>query len=316
MTNRVHNSDNLIYSVGTQVVTRKAVQSSNGRTAHPAGAVGVVIKSPMDREHPYRIKFADGFEVALPHHQLVMLAEYKQGDINNSGEALASAGLFDRVIFRCVIGSRAYGLETEDSDTDRRGIYLPPATLHWSLYGVPDQLENDITQEVYWELQKFVILALKSNPNVLECLYSPIIETCTPLAQRLLDLKNSFLSKLVFQTYSGYVASQFKKMQTDIKNQGTVKWKHVMHLIRLLISGTHVLREGLVSVEVGDNRDRLLAIKRGEVEWEEVEQWRLSLHKDFNDQFERTTLPDRPDYAAANEFLIDARKLAMESTLP
>ena len=59
-----------------------------------------------------------------------------------------------------------------------------------------------------------------------------------------------FLSKLVFQTYSGYVASQFKKMQADIRNQGRVKWKHVMHLIRLLLSGIHVLREGFVAVAV------------------------------------------------------------------
>jgi predicted nucleotidyltransferase len=316
MSNRVHNSENLIYAIGTQVVTRKPVQGSNGRTAHPAGAVGVIVKAPMDREHSYRVKFADSFEVPLNHHQLVMLAEYKEGDINNSGDVLAKEGLFDRVIFRCVIGSRAYGLETEDSDTDRRGIYLPPADLHWSLYGVPDQLENDITQEVYWELQKFVVLALKANPNVLECLYSPLVETCTPLAQRLLDMKEAFLSKLVFQTYSGYVASQFKKMQTDIKNQGKVKWKHVMHLIRLLLSGTHVLREGLVAVQVGEYREQLLSIKRGEMEWDEVEQWRLALHKEFNDSFEHTTLPERPDYAKANEFLLDARRLAMGDNLP
>jgi len=151
---------------------------------------------------------------------------------------------------------------------------------------------------------------------VLECLYSPLVETCTPLAQRLLDMKEAFLSKLVFQTYSGYVASQFKKMQTDIKNQGKVKWKHVMHLIRLLLSGTHVLREGLVAVQVGEYREQLLSIKRGEMEWDEVEQWRLSLHKEFNDSFEHTTLPERPDYAKANEFLLDARRLAMGDNLP
>ena len=314
--NRVHNSDNLIYCVGTQVVIRKPVQGSNGRVAHPAGAVGIVQKAPMDREHSYRIRFADGFETTMHHHQLVILSQYKEGSIGDPSEALASEGLFDRVIFRCVIGSRAYGLETEDSDTDRRGIYLPPADLQWSLYGVPEQLENDATQEVYWELQKFIILALKSNPNVLECLYSPIIETCTPLAQRMLDMRESFLSKLVFQTYSGYVASQFKKMQTDIKNQGTVKWKHVMHLLRLLLSGVHVLREGLVAVEVGDHRERLLEIKRGEVPFEDCELWRLELHQKFNDAFEGTSLPDRPDYKAANEFLIDARRQALEDTLP
>jgi len=33
-----------------------------------------------------------------------------------------------------------------------------------------------------------------------------------------LGIREAFLSKLVFQTYSGYVTSQFKKMQTDIRN--------------------------------------------------------------------------------------------------
>jgi hypothetical protein len=41
MKNRVHNSPNLIYSVGTQVVALKQVQGSNGQAVHPAGAVGV-----------------------------------------------------------------------------------------------------------------------------------------------------------------------------------------------------------------------------------------------------------------------------------
>ncbi len=316
MTERVHRSENLIYSVGTQVVSQKSVQASNGRIAHPSGAVGVVVKSPLDRQHTYRVRFSDGFEAALHHDQLVLLAEYKEGHINDSNQVLAKHGLFDRVIFRCVIGSRAYGLDDEDSDIDRRGIYLPPADLHWSLYGVPEQLENDATQEVYWELQKFVVLALKANPNVLECLYSPIVETATPLAQEMLDLKHIFLSRLVFQTYSGYVASQFKKMQTDIRNQGQVKWKHVMHLIRLLLSGINVLQEGFVTVAVGEHRDRLLEIKSGATKWDEVEAWRLELHQEFNRAFEQTKLPERPDYERANEFLVKARRLALQEVLP
>lgn len=316
MSDRVHNSPKLIYSVGTQVVSLKPVQGSNNRIAHPSGAVGVVVKSPMDRQHSYRVRFSDSFEAALHHDQLVLLAEYKEGDINDADQVLAKHGLFDRVIFRCVIGSRAYGLDDENSDVDRRGIYLPPADLHWSLYGVPEQLENDATQEVYWELQKFVVLALKANPNVLECLYSPIVETATPLAQEMLDTKEVFLSKLVFQTYSGYVASQFKKMQTDMRNQGQVKWKHVMHLIRLLLSGIHVLREGFVAVATGEHRDRLLAIKSGETKWDEVEAWRLELQQEFNSAFEKTKLPERPDYERSNDFLIKARRLAMEDTLP
>lgn len=52
---------------------------------------------------------------------------------------------------------------------DRRGFYLPPAELEWSLHGIPEQLETD-EEEVYWKIEKFIRLALKANPNVLECL--------------------------------------------------------------------------------------------------------------------------------------------------
>jgi uncharacterized protein len=196
---RVHNSPNLIYSVGTQVVALKPVPGSNGRTLHPTGAVGIVVRSPVDRTHPYRIRFVDGFEAPLHHDQLMLLAEYKQGTINDSNKFLATHRLFDRVIYRCVIGSRAYGLDSDESDTDRRGIYLPPADLQWSLYGVPEQLENEDTQEAYWELQKFLIMALKGNPNILECLYTPIVEHVTPLAHELLASGNPFCPNSSFK---------------------------------------------------------------------------------------------------------------------
>lgn len=312
----VSNESNLIYSVGTQVVAQKDVMAANDRIAHPAGAVGVIVRSPVDRTHAYRVKFSDGFEAPIHHDQLVRLAEFKTGQIRDNDAPLASAGLYERVIYRCVIGSRAYGLEDEASDTDRRGIYLPTADLHWSLFGVPEQLENDETQEVYWELQKFIVLALKANPNVLECLYSPIVENVTPLGEELLAMREAFLSKLVFQTFSGYVASQFKKMQTDIRNQGRVKWKHVMHLIRLLLSGTQVLREGVMIVDVGEHRETLLTIKRGEMSFDEADRWRKRLQSEFESAFKTTTLPDRPDYERANAFLIRARRSAMESGLP
>ena len=283
--------------------------AQNERIAHPAGAVGVVVQAPIDRTHAYRVKFADGFEAAIHHDQLTRLADYKRQQIGTCDSPI-DATLQERIIYRCVIGSRAYGLDGEDSDTDRRGVYLPTAEMYWSLYGVPEQLENDATQEVYWELQKFLLLALKANPNVLECLYSPIVELVTPLGEELLGMREAFLSKLVFQTYSGYVASQFKKMQADLRNQGRVKWKHVMHLIRLLISGTQVLTDQRVVVEVGEHRERLLSIKRGEMPFSEADQWRIELQHSFELAFACTKLPERPDYERVNDFLIRARRQA------
>ena len=304
-------NSNLILPVGTQVVALAEARGSDGNPVHPRGAVGVVVQAPADYWHSYRVRFPDGFECAFRRQELSVLAHHKSGGVIGAGgvgDPLVEYSLYQHVIYRCVVGSRAYGLSGEQSDTDRRGIYLPPAELHWWLYGVPEQLENPATEEVYWEAQKFVILALKANPNVLECLYTPIVEHATTLAQELLGIRHKFLSKMVYATYNGYVLSQFKKVQGDLRNRGKVKWKHVMHLLRLLLAGVTTLEEGRVPVDVGPHREKLLAIRRGETTFEECEAWRLELHGRFDAALQKTSLPERPDYAAANDWLLRARR--------
>jgi predicted nucleotidyltransferase len=181
---------------------------------------------------------------------------------------------------------------------------------------VPEQLDRESLQEQYWELQRFLVLALKANPNVLECLYTPIVESITPLGEELLAMRSSFLSRLAFQTYNGYVASQFKKMQADLRTKGSVKWKHVMHLIRLLLSGITLLREGVMPIRVDQYREELLAVRHGKISWDETEKWRLELHRQFDKAVQTTRLPERPDYARANALLLKARRLALAEELP
>jgi hypothetical protein len=219
------------------------------------------------------------------------------------------------IIYRCVVGSRAYGLDNDESDIDRRGIYLAPAELQWSLFGAPEQFEDNATQSCYWELQKFLTMALKANPNILECLYSPMVEKVTPLGEELLALRQQFLSQMIFQTFNGYAMSQFKKIEQDIRNSGQIKWKHAMHLLRLLLTGAATLREGRVPVRVETHRERLLAIKRGDLPWAEVDVWRRELHRDFERALTETKLPERPDYEKVNEFLIKARRQMVQRNL-
>lgn len=283
---------------------------------HPRGAVGVVVRSPGNIGESYRVRFVDGVEDSFARGELQMLAQFKEGKIGCEQSDAAPSDLEQRLIYRCVTGSRAYGLEVDESDTDYRGIFLPSAEAHWSLYGVPPQFERHETQEHYWELQRFLVLALKANPNVLECLYTPLVERATPLASELLEMRASFLSRLVYQTFNGYVMSQFKKMHADLRNAGQVKWKHVMHLIRLLIAGVRILSEGWVPVRIEEHREQLLAIRRGEVPWQETEAWRLSLHQEFDRALESTKLPERPDYDRADAFLIKARRAALAQDLP
>jgi predicted nucleotidyltransferase len=296
-----------ILPIGTQVVTLVDMYASNEEILFPSGAVGFIVKSPSDNTHHYRVRFPDGSEGSFRRQQLVIRKHY-QTQSAIGGEPPEISSLLQFVIYRCIVGSRAYGLDQDGSDIDRRGIYLPPADQSWSLFGIPEQIERQETQEGYWELQKFLILALKANPNALECLYTPLVEHATPLAEELLALKSIFLSKLIYQTYNGYVLSQFRKLDQDIRNQGTIKWKHAMHLIRLLLSGVTVLKEGFVPVRIDDHRRKLLEIRSGSVRWEDVNDWRVELHKKFDEAFAATKLPDRPDYEVANDFLIKARR--------
>jgi uncharacterized protein len=308
-TTQTSHTTHLIIPAGTQVVSRVEVRDAAGTVVCPLGAAGVVVRAPEDATHAYRVRLADGREVSLRRQELSIAKHVQREDLEAVGAVLGEYDLYGHVVYRCVLGSHAYGLATEASDTDRRGIYLPPAALHWSLFGVPEQLENRETDEVYWELRKFVVLALKANPNILECLYTPVVELTTPVADALLAMRSSFLSKLVYTTYNGYVLSQFKRMEQDLRTAGEIRWKHAMHLIRLLVAGVTALREGYVPVRVEEQyRDRLLAIKRGEVAWPEVNEWRMALHRDFDRALETTRLPDRPDYERANAFLVWARR--------
>ena len=299
-----HQPDNI--SAGTQVVALVEIRGPNKSLVHPRGAVGVVTRTPTGEENHFLVRFPDGFEKSLTGDQIEVLKYFKdrlQGqNANPQGFDLEAF-----IIYRCVMGSKAYGLDTDASDIDRRGIYLAPAELQWSLFGAPEQFEDNAAQAVYWELQKFLIMALRANPNILECLYSPLIEKTTPLAEELLSIRQGFLSQMIFQTFNGYALSQFKKIEQDLRNQGEVRWKHAMHLLRLLITGAATLREHRVPVRVESHRDRLLAIKTGAVPWREVDAWRRELHQDFEKALSETKLPERPDYEAANRFLIKAR---------
>lgn len=114
------------------------------------------------------------------------------------------------LLFECISGSRAYGLDTPQSDTDLKGVFYLPKDMFYGLDYIP-QVSNETNDEVYYELGRFVELLTKNNPNLLEMLASP--KECIlykhPLMDKLtLDL---FLSKLCKDTFAGYAYTQIKK---------------------------------------------------------------------------------------------------------
>ena len=164
---------------------------------------------------------------------------------------------------------------------------------------LPEQLEfaDGQQDEVYWELAKFLRLALKANPNVLETLWTPLVLLADQTAQELRGIRQAFLSKHVYKTYSGYVLSQFRRMANAFKHKGTCKPKHAMHLIRLLHSGIAALQTGEIRIDVAEHRNELLHIRNDGLPFDEVNQRALELDEQFQQAFERTNLPQQPDYA-------------------
>ncbi|MGA4867440.1 nucleotidyltransferase domain-containing protein [Streptomyces lavendulocolor] len=214
----------------------------------------------------------------------------------------------DHTIYSCVMGSRAFGLATDDSDTDRRGVFLAPTALQWRFDKPPTHVEGPAQEQFSWELERFCELALRANPNILECLHSPLVEHVDDTGRELLALRRAFLSREAHRTFVRYAAGQRKKLDADVRLHGAPRWKHAMHLLRLLTSCRDLLRTGELVVGVGDERERLLAVKRGEVPWARVEAWMARLAGEADGAVSRSPLPPGPDRRAVEDFLFRARR--------
>lgn len=111
-----------------------------------------------------------------------------------------------------IVGSKAYGTDTPESDIDLKGVYIqhPLEVLSYNEY-VPQELPDKDT--TYWEVGRFIELLCKSNPTVLELLFSP--EDCIlnqhPLFNLILESKHLFLSKECLNSFMGYAKQQIYK---------------------------------------------------------------------------------------------------------
>lgn len=114
------------------------------------------------------------------------------------------------LLLKCISGSRAYGLNTPQSDTDYKGIFIAPKPVFYGSH-FADQVANETNDIVYYEWKKFTDLLGKNNPTILELLSTP--DDCVLYKHPLIaGLKTEdFLSKLCCQTFAGYAQSQIKK---------------------------------------------------------------------------------------------------------
>ncbi len=116
----------------------------------------------------------------------------------------------DLIIYECISGSKAYGLDIPTSDTDIKGVFLLPKEQFYGMHYVP-QVSDASNDVVYYELGRFVELLEKNNPNILELLVTP--EDKIIKKHPFLEVLHPklFLSKRCKNTFGGYAFTQVRK---------------------------------------------------------------------------------------------------------
>lgn len=218
------------------------------------------------------------------------------------------------LVLEGVVGSTAYGLNNENSDIDRLGIFLaePEEILSIHQPAAEESIVKNDPDVTYHELGKFCRLALKCNPTVTELLWLPEYEIFTTTGMLLIDLRHEFLStKYVRNAYLGYATQQFEKLKArDGKNfssdLGNRTNKHARHLARLLHQGYELYSNGVLTVKLNDPQwyiDFGNSVEAGNIDIAE------ELLSDYEQKFDETNSPLllRPSSEVINEFVINTR---------
>lgn len=86
------------------------------------------------------------------------------------------------LVLKVLVGSRAHGLATPDSDADYRGVFVNSTHEILSLGGSTKQTswiekgEAGGEDDTAWEIGHFLSLALHCNPTILEVFAAPVME--------------------------------------------------------------------------------------------------------------------------------------------
>lgn len=123
------------------------------------------------------------------------------------------------IIFETLVGSHLYGTTTKDSDTDYRGICVPPFEIMNNLFLNFEQKDswNGIFEDrVIYNIKKFFKLCADANPSIIEILFIPerFWIKHKPIWYKILEKRNLFLSKKAKYTFTGYAHSQLQKIKT------------------------------------------------------------------------------------------------------
>lgn len=299
--------------VGTQIVTTADQRSPVGFIKK--GSVGV-IRQQLEADL-FLVKLPDDREVQFAREHL--MSQRDSFRVEHMTVDLLPEEIRPWVEFEFVAGSTAYGLNTPDSDEDIVGGYIIPTDRILGLKNFQETVVRHEPDATYHEIKKLIHLACKGNPNVMEFgeIYKiPALVKTAPKNELILELfsrwSELFMSRYVFRAYQGYAMSQFKKLETDLRNQGEIRWKHACHLLRLLWSGAYCLRTGQVVVRPRDFSEdvhnKLMEVRHGVWTLKQLVDYRHQLETEFQEAFDNCKLPEQANFEEAHKLLVEIRK--------
>lgn len=154
------------------------------------------------------------------------------------------------ILLKALVGSRAHGLHTEESDWDWRGIFVEPTSKILSLgykYKPTAWIEGDVDDTSY-EIGHFLMLCTKANPSVLEVLVSTETQINTPWADRMREMMPyMYAPQDAFNAFAGYSKNQQKKLLDNHLNR---RAKFGVAYVRTAYNLSQLFIEGKFSLEV------------------------------------------------------------------
>lgn len=221
-------------------------------------------------------------------------------------------------IVRGVGGSHAHGLSHATSDFDYRGVMSFPTDAWWGLQKPPETIDGHEPEDhSAHELEKFLRLAAKGNPDVLEVLaLDTYLDFEAGWGDRLLELTPKLLgTEQIRAAYMGYAMQQFSLLKkraaegnasfsAGMKSHDRI-WKHAKHMFRLMETGHRILSTGKLDIRVQDREWYLEKLPEMTLEQLILSfETRFAVVKDVKSVLP----PTNPDYDAINGFIYDYRK--------
>jgi len=116
------------------------------------------------------------------------------------------------IIFEGIVGSQSYGIATEFSDMDVKGVFVQDENSILGL-GYVEQVSDAKNDQTFYEIRRFLQLIGQNNPNILELLNLP--EDCIihkdPIFDLILENREKFITKNCRNSFGGYAVEQIRK---------------------------------------------------------------------------------------------------------